>query len=100
VALTAPHMQKLQRAGLVKFLDEHPDAYRAMAKVAFDSTKTILTPSKQKVRPDDLYDLVLVGIELDEALAVFCAKQGVRAAYWMKWFTDLVIDTFWEELNK
>jgi hypothetical protein len=93
-------MQKLQRAGLVKFLDEHPDAYRAMVKVAFDSTKTILTPSKQKVRPDDLYDLVLVGIELDEALAVFCAKQGVRAAYWMKWFTDLVIDTFWEELNK
>jgi hypothetical protein len=93
-------MQKLQRAGLVKFLNDHPDAYKAMVKVALDSTKTILAPSKQRVRPDDLYDLVLVGIELDDTLAAFCAKPGLRATYWMKWFTDLVIDTFFEELNK
>src|ERR1019366_10437704 len=92
-------MQKLQRLGFVTFLEENHDHYKAKFVLAHTYVAALVAPSGQHVGREDLFAPLFPGIELDDTLDVFCGKTGATAQYWKKWFTYLVIEAMWEELE-
>jgi hypothetical protein len=99
MALTALEEERLKVIKAPAFLKKNKVYYKSMATDAYAYTAKVLKATKQTPRPDDVSDHLESAIDLDTKLNVFL--QGAKAPqnYWKKWFTYLVLDTFWKELE-
>ncbi|MGB7103017.1 MAG: hypothetical protein WBD82_00270 [Acidimicrobiales bacterium] len=73
--------------------------YKQMATDAYAYTAKVLKATGQTPRPDDVSDHLEGAIDLDPKLNVFLQKAKAPQNYWKKWFTYLILDTFWKELD-
>lgn len=98
MALTLEVEQKLVDVGLVKLFLDHRAAWLAAAKQSHDYTSKNF-PLHAKCRPDDMAKSFLPIIEVNEDLRSFLAANKLTQKYWIKHFTDLIIERVWDELN-
>lgn len=89
----------MQAIELDTFFERHRKKYKRMAQEAYDFTATILKRSNQQVRPDDVSGHLEAAVELDEGLKVYLARKRKSQQYWTRYFTYLILDRLWEELE-
>jgi hypothetical protein len=99
MALKAIEEQKLQRAGFIDFFERKRAHYQALAKDAFDYTAKILSPTGLPVRPDDVAGHLSAALEVDKLLTDYRDGSRCAAAYWVQYFTNLVLDRLWSEIS-
>jgi hypothetical protein len=99
MALKAIEEINLQRVGLIKFFEHNKAHYQALAQFAFDYTAKILEPTGLPVRPDDVAGHLSAAMEVDKLLTDYRNGHNCAAAYWVRYFTDLVIERLWGEMT-
>jgi hypothetical protein len=99
MALTALEEQRLEAVGLVKYFDKNRARYKKMAAKAYAYTATTLEASKQIVRQDDVSGHLEAEIELDQTLKDYLAQKKKPQQYWYRYFTFLILDRLWKELQ-
>lgn len=98
MALTLDIQLKLDAAGLIEFFEADEGPWRDMAQKAFTYTREGF-PVQAEVRPDDLAKTLKPFVEVDEGFRDELAEKKLRQKYWVDWFTALIIDRCWEELE-
>jgi hypothetical protein len=98
MGLKAIEEQRLGRVGLIKFFEKHRSHYKALAQDAYDYTAKILKSTGLPVRPDDVAGLLVAALEVDQLLTDARAK-GAKQDYWVRFFTNLVLDRLWSEVS-
>jgi hypothetical protein len=81
----------------VKFFDDHEAAWLATAK----QTKKYVTdnfPPGAKIRRDDVSKALTPILEVHEAFRDYLDSNKLRGKFWIKDFTDLIIDRTWDRL--
>jgi hypothetical protein len=99
MALTALMEQRMKAISLIKFFEDNRARYKAMAAEAYAYTAKTLKPSKQIVRQDDVSGHLEAQIELDDPLKVYLEKKRRSQQYWFRYFTFLILDRLWKELE-
>lgn len=100
MGLKAIEEQRLQRAGFIKFFDKERKHYKELAADAYNYTAKILQPTGLPVRVDDVAGHLSAALEVDKLLTDYRdGNQGTSAAYWVKYFTNLVLDRLWSEIS-
>lgn len=99
MALDALQEQMLRSIDLDRFLTQHNGKYRTMAEEAYDFTAQQLQRSNQIVRPDDVSGHLEAVVELDEDLKVYLARKRKTQRYWTRYFTYLILDRLWRDLE-
>jgi hypothetical protein len=99
MALKAIEEQKLQRFGLITFFDKNRKHYKSLAQDAFDFTAKILEPTGLPVRPDDVAGHLSAALEVDKPLTDYRDGHKCTAAYWVQYFTNLVLNRLWNEIS-
>jgi hypothetical protein len=96
MALTLEKAKRLERAGLTKHFSDNKAAWTAAAKDAYLYMKKGF--AGEAVRPDDVVPPLKAVVEIDKSLRVFLDKKKLSQKYWIADFTDLVIDSTWNEI--
>lgn len=99
MALTALEEERLKSIKAPEFLAKNTDHFKRMAADAYAYTAKVLSATGQKPRPDDVSEHLESAIDLDPTLRVFLQDARVTQNYWRTWFTFLVLDTLWKELQ-
>jgi hypothetical protein len=99
MALKAIEEQRLQRVGLITFFEKHKVHYKSLAQDAFDFTAKILQPTGLPVRPDDVAGHLSAALEVDKRLTDYRDGNKCAAAYWVQYFTNLVLNRLWSEIS-
>lgn len=100
MALKAIEEIKLQRVGLIKFFERNQAHYEELAQQAFDYTAQILRPTGLPVRQDDVAGHLNAALEVDKPLTDYRdGNRGCAAAYWVQYFTNLVLERLWSEIS-
>lgn len=98
MALTREIEMRLERAGLIKFFEDDRAAWEAAAQDAYDYTKKPFDGAP--VRQDDVAKPLRSVVEIDRKLRADLDKKKLAQKYWVDFFTALVIDRAWNNLNK
>lgn len=99
MALKAIEEQRLQRVGLIRFMERNRDHYKALAQDAYDYTAKTLQPAGLPVRQDDVAGHLSAALEVDKTLTDYRDANKCAAAYWVSYFTNLVLDRLWSEIS-
>jgi hypothetical protein len=98
MGLRAIEEQRLGRVGLVKFFEKNRGHYKSLAQEAYDYTAKILKSTGLPVRQDDVAGMLVAALEVDQLLTDARAKNATQA-YWVRFFTNLVLDRLWSEIS-
>jgi hypothetical protein len=90
---------KLKRVGLIGFFEKNRAHYKELAQDAFDYTDKILKPTRLPVRQDDVAGHLSAALEVDNLLTDYRDDNRCTAAYWVQYFTNLVLDRLWSEIK-
>lgn len=99
MALNALEEERLKSIAAPKHLSSNKQHYKTMASDAYAYTAKVLKATGQKPRPDDVSEHLESAVGLDPKLQVFLQKARAHQQYWKKWFTYLILDTLWKELE-
>ena len=99
MALTLEVEQRLEAAGLVTRFDDDLELWKELAKGSYDYVKGNFPPDS-RVRPDDVAKILGPIIEVNEGLRAYLNASKLKQKYWIKDFTDLIIDRTWNEIDK
>jgi hypothetical protein len=99
VALRAIEEQKLQRVGLIKFFEHNRATYKTLAQDAYDFTAKILKPTGLPVRQDDVAGHLSAALEVDKPLTDFRDGNRCSQNYYVKYFTNLVLERLWSQIS-
>lgn len=97
MGLTAYKSVRLDAAGLIEFFAQEEPLWRSMAEHAFRYTSEFVTETGERVRPDDVIQVLVPALEVSEKLRERLAK--LTQQYWFTWFGELIIDRLWDELS-
>jgi hypothetical protein len=100
MALTGENYQRLVNAKLTDYLDKNKAFYKKMAQTAYDYTKGYVTAAGLPVRPDDVRKALEPALRVSPKLETRLAQGRLTQQLWFGLFADLILDQFWEELNK
>lgn len=99
MALTALKIQDLTDHEFVDLYNAHRDLWREKAREAFDYTEQFVTEAGQRVRPDDVIDLLVPALELSDEFRGFLEEKRLRQKYWRRWFGEFILDDYWPQLT-
>jgi hypothetical protein len=99
MALTLEKELRLNSAGLIKFFDKDQKPWTVLAKRSHDYVRRNFTPDS-RVRPDDVAKVLEPLIEVNKDLRNYLDAKKLKQKYWVRDFTDLVIDRTWTEISK
>jgi hypothetical protein len=99
MALTLEKEQRLEAVGLIEFFNDDRVIWRDLAKKSYDFFGGVL-PAESHVRPDDVAKVLEPMIEVNEDLRDFLNEKKLKQKYWIRDFTDLVIDRTWGDISK
>jgi hypothetical protein len=100
MALTALKIQELTDRGFPDLYAKHTNLWREKAKEAYEYTEKFVTAAGQRVRPDDVIDLLIPALELSDEFRTFLEDKRLRQKYWRRWFGELILDELWVELSE
>ena len=95
MALTYDVEQRLLRANLSTFFEEHRDTWLAAAREAHE----YLHGSYPTIRQDDVAKVLYPIIQVNEQLINTLASKRLTQQYWTKNFVDLIIDRTWQTIH-
>jgi hypothetical protein len=96
MGLSAYRSVRLKGIGLIKFFEEDEETWRLMAEHAFRYTRQFVTEANEKVRPDDVIEVLEPALQVSKPLRLRLAKQTQQ--YWYGWFGELIVDRLWDKL--
>jgi hypothetical protein len=99
MGLVAEVELELRDAGLIKFFEQHIEAFRAMAATSYDYAASYVGPTGLPVRRDDVAASLVFALETNEMLRDYLATNHLRQKYQYRRFADLILDRLWEELH-
>lgn len=97
MALTLEVLQRLEKVGLTALYEDRKTVWGAMAQEAYTYVKKGFGGAQ--VRPDDVAKVLQPTMAIDVKLSAFLSKKKLRQKYWVKDFTDLVLDRAWAGLK-
>jgi hypothetical protein len=99
MALTLEKEQRLEAAGLISFYKKDEAVWLTLAKQSYDYLSGNF-PAKSPIRHDDVAKVLEPLIEVNEALRGYLNENKLKQKYWVRDFTDLVIDRTWTKIAK
>src|ERR1700676_3587238 len=94
MALTFDVEQRLIRANLATFFNDHQPIWLAAAKEAHEYLHGFST-----IRPDDVAKVLHPIIEVNVQLQNTLATKRLTQKYWTKYFVDLIFDKTWQQIH-
>lgn len=98
MALTLEMEQRLDRAGLVTHYGTKEAAWQAVAQTSYDYIKGQFAGAA--VRPDDIAKVLRPVVEVNKELRTILDAKKLSQKYWIDYFTNLIIDRTWVNINK
>lgn len=98
--LTADEYEQLRAAGLVDLYRNNKAVFTELAKKAYEYAEHAIKPSGHPVRPGDVATPLQQSLTYNEMVKKTFSKEKLRQKYWRTWFTELVLEQTWEELQK
>lgn len=98
MALTAAKVKDLEDNGFDDLFEEHRALWEAKARQAYSYAKRLLEPTGERVRPDDVLELLVPALVLAEEFRDFLDENRLRQKYWTTYFGEFVLDQLWEGL--
>lgn len=98
MALTAKVEVALRSVGLDLLYNKHQSSWRDSAKKAYDYVRGSYD-SSLAVRPDDVALVLQNALDLDAVLREHLNIKRCTQKYWVRYFTDYVIDQTWESIS-
>ena len=98
MSLTLEAEQRLRKVSLVTLFTDHQAAWTAAAQRTYQFI-TDGFPANAAVRPDDVAKALLPILEVNEQLKTKLAREKLTQKYWVKDFTDLIIERVWPNIN-
>jgi hypothetical protein len=98
VALTLESEQRLEKAGLVKFFNDHRATWLEAAQRAYNYARDSF-PQGAAIRPDDVANPLTSVIAVNEMLRTKLSQARLTQRYWVGFFVDLIIDRVWQEIS-
>ena len=99
MALTLEAEQRMTRANLVSFHDQHGDMWREAAQEAYTFLRGNF-PDGSRIRRDDLAKGLVPVLEVHETLKDKLNEKKLRQKFWITYFADLIIDRVWGDLDR
>lgn len=99
MGLTADVELSLRDTGLIKFFDDHREAFAELAASSYNYCLSYVAKSGLRLRPDDVAKNLVPALTTNEALRDFLQKKSKRQQYWYRHFADLILDRLWEDLG-
>ena len=99
MALTLSAEQRLGRAGIIDFFENHQAAWQGAAKQSYEFLANSY-PKGAQIRPDDVAKVLQPIVEVDADLRNELNRHKLTQKYWIADFTDLVIDRSWAKIEK
>jgi len=98
MALTLAIEQRLQRVSLVRLFDKSHPHWKALAKQTYGFLKRNF-PSDARVRRDDVAKNLVSLLEVDDQLSRHLSEKRLKQKYWIRDFSDLVLDRDWDDIS-
>ena len=98
MALTLEAEQRLERVELTKFYNRKKAPWKKLAKETHTFIKRNF-PEEAKIRPDDVSKALLPLVEVHEGLRVYLNRKKLKQKYWIRDFTDLIVDRVWNTIT-
>jgi hypothetical protein len=99
MALTLEKEQRLRAAELTKFFEKDQKSWKDIAKKSYDYVHRNF-PANSRVRPDDVAKALEPIIEVSTKLRDYLNVNKLKQKYWIRDFTDLVIDRTWADISR
>ncbi len=99
MALKATEEQRLDKFEFDKFFEKNREHYLKLAQDAYDYTAKILRPASIPPRQDDVGDHLCGALEVDARLTKYREGKRCNAAYWVRYFANLVLDQLWPDVS-
>jgi hypothetical protein len=96
MALNQEELQKLRAVKFDSFYQKDKGYWDGLTKQAYDYTLKIL-PEGAKIRPDDVATFLTPTIRQNPKFISYCQSKKSVQQYWCKWYSDLIIDTYFLE---
>ena len=100
MALTAAKVKDLEDKGFDDLFDEHRELWEAKAKEAYRYAKNLVTPTGERVRPDDVIELLVPALVLAQELRNFLEDGRLTQKYWREYFGEYILDRLWDDLDE
>jgi hypothetical protein len=100
MALKAIEAQKLEKVGLTSFFVKNQQHYQELAQDAYDYTARTLESTGMRPRQDDVSEHLRAALEVDDPLTNYRDGNRCAAAYWVQYFTNLVLDRLWGNIKE
>jgi hypothetical protein len=97
MGLTLDKEQRLKAAELIDFFNEHATVWRELAQKSYAYVRGNF-PADSRIRPDDVAKVLEPIIEVNEDLRDYLSENKLKQKYWVRDFTDLVIDRTWSDI--
>lgn len=99
MSLTLKVEQRLDAVGLITFFDKRKTRWKRIAQRTYNFVRESF-PTEDPVRRDDVAQALLPILQVDKLLGAERNKNKLTQQYWISYFTDLIIDRVWDELDK
>jgi hypothetical protein len=100
MALTAAKVKDLEDKGFLRLFDEHRDLWETKAREAYAYAETLIGPTGEPVRPDDVLELLVPALVLSGAIRSFLDDNRLTQKYWRTYFGEFILDRLWQDLTK
>ena len=98
MALTAAKVKDLEDKGFLELFAAHRRLWETKGHEAYAYAATLVKPTGEPVRPDDVLPLLVPALVLAEELRVFLDDNRLTQKYWRDYFAEYIVDTLWTEL--
>lgn len=99
MGLTADVELSLRDTGLIKFFEDHRDAFKEIAVASYEFSLGYVTDAGLPLRTDDVAQNLANALTTNQTLREFLQKKSKRQQYWYRRFADLILDRVWKELT-
>ena len=98
MALTRKQEQRLERAEMIIFFENHRSQWTLLAQHAYDYVMGNFPPGTT-IRRDDVAEALVPILEVNESLTDCLDEKRLTQKYWYSYFCDLIIDQTWNEIS-
>lgn len=97
MALTLAAEQRMERANLLAFYDNHEAMWEEAAQEAYTFVEHNF-PGGALIRRDDVAKALVPVLEVNETLRDKLNESKLRQKFWVTFFADLIIDRVWDDI--
>jgi hypothetical protein len=98
MALTAAKVKDLEDKGFPALFDDYRDLWETKAREAYAYAESLVDPTGEPVRPDDVLELLVPALVLAEEFRDFLEEGRLTQKYWRTYFGEFILDQLWDDL--